>query len=67
MTSLTASLELDAATEERLRRFAAARKRPAQGLLRKAIEQYIEREEAGGRFNEDTLAAWAAYQTNGGR
>ena len=33
--------------------------------MREAIEQYIEREEAGERFNEDTLAAWAAYQANG--
>jgi predicted transcriptional regulator len=65
MTSLTASLELDAATEERLRRLAAARKRPAQGLMREAIEQYIGREEANERFNDDALAAWAAYQASG--
>jgi predicted transcriptional regulator len=65
MTSLTASLELDAATEERLRRLAVARKRPAQGLLREAIEQYVEREEANERLNEDAMAAWAAYQATG--
>ncbi len=65
MTSLTASLELDAATEERLRRLAAARKLPAQGLMREAIEQYVEREEANEHLNEDTLAAWAAYQATG--
>ncbi len=65
MTSLTASLKLDAATEERLRRLAAARKLPAQGLMREAIEQYVEREEANERLNEDTLAAWAAYQATG--
>ncbi len=65
MTSLTATLELSATIEERLRRLAAARKRPAHGLMREAIEQYIEREEAGQRFNEDALAAWAAYQANG--
>lgn len=65
MTSLTADLEIDIAIEERLRRLAAARKRPPHGLLREAIEQYVEREEANERLNEDTLAAWAAYQTAG--
>ena len=65
MTSLASTLELDAATEERLRRLASARKQPAQGLVREAIEQYIEREEANDRLNRDTLAAWAAYQATG--
>ena len=65
MTSLAASLELDAATEERLRRLAAARKLPVRELMREAIEQYTGREEANERLNEDALAAWAAYQASG--
>ncbi len=65
MTSLAASLELDIATEERLNRLAAARKRSAHGLMRDAIEQYVEREEASERFKDDALAAWAAYQATG--
>ncbi len=65
MTSLTASLKLDAATGERLNRLARARKRPAHGLMLEAIEQYIEREEASERFKDDALAAWSGYQQSG--
>jgi predicted transcriptional regulator len=65
MTSLTASIQLDAATEESLRRLAAARKLPAQGLAREAIEQYVEREELRERFKDDALAAWSAYRQTG--
>jgi predicted transcriptional regulator len=33
--------------------------------MREAIEQYIEREEAGERLRHDALAAWADYQATG--
>jgi predicted transcriptional regulator len=65
MISPTENLELDASVVERLRRLADARKQPAQGLVREAIEQYMEREDAIERCNEDTLAAWAEYQATG--
>lgn len=65
MTAAPADLKLDAGIEERLQRLASARKRQAQWLMREAIEQYVEREEASERFAADALAAWEAYRLNG--
>lgn len=61
----TTSLKLDAGMKERLSRLAAARRRSAHWLMREAIEQYIEREEARERLRNDALAAWAEYQETG--
>ena len=61
----TTSLKLDVQTKERLRRLASARRRSAHWLMREAIEQYIDREEARERLRHDALAAWADYQATG--
>jgi predicted transcriptional regulator len=63
--STTTSLKLDTETKERLRRLAAARRRSAHWMMREAIEQYIEREEARERLRGDALAAWSDYQATG--
>ena len=63
--STTTSLKLDTETKERLRRLAAARQRSAHWMMREAIEQYIEREEARERLRSDALAAWSDYQATG--
>ena len=63
--STTTSLKLDTETKERLRRLAAAHRRSAHWMMREAIEQYIEREEARERLRSDALAAWADYQATG--
>ena len=61
----TTSLKLDADTKERLARLAAARRRSAHWLMREAIEQYVEREEAREQLRGDALAAWLEYQATG--
>jgi predicted transcriptional regulator len=61
----TTSLKLENALKERLNRLAVAQRRSAHWLMREAIEQYIEREEARQRLKEDALAAWAAYERTG--
>jgi len=33
--------------------------------MREAIEEYVEREEKREQFRQDSLAAWAQYQTTG--
>jgi predicted transcriptional regulator len=33
--------------------------------MREAIEQFLEREEARERLNQETLAAWADYEKSG--
>lgn len=59
------NLTLDRATETRLQRLAEARHRAPDQLMREAIEQYVEREEARDNFRRDALAAWADYQATG--
>jgi predicted transcriptional regulator len=65
--TLTASrnLELDSETEARLQRLANARHRPADLLMREAIQQYVEREERREELRNDALAAWSEYQATG--
>jgi predicted transcriptional regulator len=64
-TSFSGSVNLDAEIEARLRRLAAARRRPADWLMREAIEQYVEREERREQLRNDALAAWTEYQATG--
>jgi predicted transcriptional regulator len=60
-----ATLKLDAATKSRLQRLAAMRHHSTDRLVREAIDQYLEREEARESFRRDTLDAWAEYQATG--
>jgi predicted transcriptional regulator len=64
-TTSTTSLKLDAEIKDRVQRLAAARRRSAHWVMREAVEQYVEREEKRQQFQNDALAAWAAYQNTG--
>jgi len=61
----TTSLKLDMETKARVQRLAASRRRTPHWILREAVEQYIEREEARESFRQDALAAWEHYQQTG--
>jgi predicted transcriptional regulator len=68
MTSATTtpmSIKLDARTRERLAELAGAKKRTAHAIAREAIEDYVAREEAKERFNQDALQAWQNFQETG--
>ena len=64
MTAPTA-VELDPDTQARVERLAEAQHRPAEGVVREAVEQYVEREEARERLRRDVLAFWAEYEAMG--
>jgi predicted transcriptional regulator len=64
-TSQTAGLKLEPDMEDRLHRLAAARQSSAEGLLREAIEQYVDREEKRAQLNKDMVASWEDYQATG--
>jgi predicted transcriptional regulator len=64
-STTTTSLKLDAGTKTRLQRLATSRRRSAHWLMREAIEQYVEHEEARERLRADALAAWSDYQATG--
>ena len=61
----TTSVKLDQETKARVQRLAAAQRRTAHWIMREAVEQYVEREEARERLRQDALAAWAGYQADG--
>lgn len=63
--STTTSVKLDPDTKARVQRLASAQRRTAHWLIREAVEQYVEREEARERLRQDALAAWADYQATG--
>lgn len=59
------SIEVDAATAERLDRIAADSGSSPQSVLRKAVEQYDERRAARRKFREEGMAAWDDYIATG--
>ena len=62
---MATTLKLDDAMKSRIRHLAAQRDRSAHWLMREAIRQYVEREEARESFKAEALASWAAYQETG--
>jgi predicted transcriptional regulator len=61
----TTSLKLDNETKARVQRLAEARRRTSHWILREAVEQYVEREEARERLRAEAHAAWTHYQETG--
>jgi predicted transcriptional regulator len=62
---MTTSLKLDDAMKSRISNLAMQRDRSAHWLMREAIRQYVEREEARESFKAEALASWQAYQETG--
>lgn len=64
-TSPTTSLKLDSEIKNRLQKLAETRRRSPHWLMREAISQYVEREEARERLHRDAVAAWQEYEATG--
>lgn len=62
---MATSVKLDAELTERLKRLAGRRQRTAHALMREAIREFVEREEARESFKEEALASWTAFQETG--
>ena len=62
---MATSLKLDDAMKNRIQQLAAGRNRSAHWVMREAIRQYVEREEARESFKAEANASWAAYQDTG--
>ena len=62
---MATSIKLDEATKGRVQQLAAQRDRSAHWIMREAIRQYVEREEARESFQNEASASWATYQENG--
>lgn len=52
-------------TRERLRRLAEARSRAPHYLMRDAINQYLDREEARESFKQEAITSWEEYRETG--
>ena len=59
------SLKLDQTDHERLKSLADSRHRKPHFLMKEAIKQYLDREEAHESFKQEALASWQAYQETG--
>ena len=62
---MATSIKLDPALKSRLDHLAQARRRSAHWIMREAIQQYVEREEARESFKEEALQAWREYRETG--
>ncbi len=62
---MATSVKLDDDLKNRIQNLAKAQSRTAHWIMRKAIRDYVEREEKREAFKQDALCAWEAYQKNG--
>jgi len=62
---MATSVKLDYGLKSRIQRLADIRHRSAHWIMREAIRDYVEREEARESFKQEALASWTAYQETG--
>ena len=65
MIAKPAAINLHPNTQARLERLAKAQQRSIDLIMREAVEQYIQLEEAQEQFRQDALTAWADFQATG--
>ena len=59
------SIKIDDDLKGRIQHLAEARQRSAHWIMREALKQYVEREEARESFKQEAMASWATYQETG--
>ena len=59
---MAVSVKLDDTLKSRVQHLATSQRRSAHWIMREAIQQYVEREEARESFRQEALASWAEYQ-----
>lgn len=62
---MATSIKLDDDLKSRVMRLASGRDRSAHWLMREAIRQYVDREEAREDFHREAVGAWVAYREDG--
>ncbi len=62
---MATSVKLDDGLKSRIQRLADIWHRSAHWIMREAIRDYVEREEARESFKQEALASWTAYQETG--
>jgi predicted transcriptional regulator len=59
------SIKLDDAMKERIQALATDRQRSPHWIMKEAIRQYVESEEAKASFEKEALASWQHYKETG--
>jgi predicted transcriptional regulator len=62
---MATSIKIGDELKARVQQLAGLRQRSAHWIILRAIEQYVEREEARERFKEEALASWTEYRETG--
>lgn len=62
---MSTSIKIDDEMKRRVQRLAALRQRTPHWIMREAIKEYLEREEAREQFRQEALTSWQAYQETG--
>ncbi|KXU38703.1 CopG family transcriptional regulator [Ventosimonas gracilis] len=62
---MATSLKIDNMLKRRVHYLAAQRSRSPHWIMLKAIQEYVEREEARESFKQEALESWAAYKETG--
>ena len=62
---MAVSVKLDEVLKGRVQHLAAIQRRSAHWIMREAIQQYVEREEARESVRQEALASWQEYQQTG--
>jgi len=58
-------VKLEAPARDRLKALANARKQTITGMVKEAIDEYVDREEKKEKLKEELLSAWNQYQLTG--
>ncbi len=62
---MATSVKLDEDLKSRIQNLADLRHRSSHWIMREAIRDYVEREEAKESFKQEALASWKAYKETG--
>ncbi len=62
---MATSIKLDDNLKNRIQHLAEIRHRSAHWVMREAIRDYVDREEAKESFKQEALDSWTAYQETG--
>jgi len=62
---MATSVKLGDELKSRVRHLAGVRRRSAHWIMREAIHQYVDREEAKESFRQEALDSWREYQETG--
>ncbi|HKL25727.1 MAG TPA: CopG family ribbon-helix-helix protein [Desulfuromonadales bacterium] len=62
---MATSVKLDEDLRARVQQLAQRQQRSAHWIMREAIRDYVERQEAKERFVQESLASWTSYKETG--